>query len=91
VKSPLWSTRPDLLKQYEAIAITTEDVATAMRDVVQSKAYPGGSVVQVTQEGTSIVPLGPPAPPLDLEPVRRILKAERGANLGKAPKEDQKS
>ena len=87
MKSPLWSSRPDLLKQFEAVAITAEDVATAMRDVVQSKAYPGGNVVQVTQEGMSIVPLGPPADPLEIEPVKKILEVERGRNLGKVPGE----
>jgi len=93
VKSPLWSNRPDLMRQYaysEETAITPETVATAMHDVVESKAYPGGSILQVTQEGMSIVPLSPPYTmgTLEIGPVREILKAERGANLGKALKQN---
>jgi hypothetical protein len=61
-----------------------------MHDVVESKAYPGGSILQVTQEGMSIVPLSPPYTmgTLEMGPVREILKAERGANLGKALKQN---
>jgi hypothetical protein len=48
-----------------------------MHDVVESKAYPGGSILQVTQEGMSIVPLSPPYTmgTLEMGPVREILKA----------------
>ena len=62
---------------------TAEEIATAMCDVVQSKVYPGGSVVQITTEGMSIIPLDPPVTmgAQEIVPVREIMKAERGASL----------
>ena len=96
MKSPLWIDRPDLMSQYaysDDKANTADEIATAMCNVVQSKAYPGGSIVQVSPEGTAIVPFNPPMSlgAQEVVPVREILKAGRGASLGKAMKEDKTS
>ena len=91
VMSPLWTDRPDLISQYslhDQKHNTTDEVATAMCNMVQSKVYPGGSIVQFSPEGTSIVPFDPPISlrTQEIAPVREILKAERGGEHEKGNK-----
>lgn len=97
VKSPLWTDHPEKMEQFaynESFAMTTETTAEAMATMVESKEYPGGSVVKVTLAGMETIKFDDPiqASSMDVEnaerfihasnaPVKEKLALERGTQL----------
>ncbi|KAL9122893.1 MAG: hypothetical protein Q9187_000544 [Circinaria calcarea] len=94
VNSPLWTACPSVAAQFsysDEVAIGPEEVASVMMEMIQDKAYPGGTVLKVDKKGKAIVPFEERRRTGDAEslrlarekswgPVRELLKRERGVD-----------
>jgi hypothetical protein len=59
VKTPLWTDRPDKMSQFsiqDDEALSPDDVAKGMLDLVQKGEYGGGTVLEISMAGTRVIP-----------------------------------
>lgn len=98
VKTPLWTDNPDKMAQFSitddpAAAVSVEDVAQTMLELVCDGKYPGGTVFKIDTNAREVVKdQGKILPPPEgkkaedmlkvretvVEPVRELLRRERG-------------
>lgn len=102
VKTPLWTDNPDKMAQFSvtddpAAAVSVQDVAQTMLDVIQDGKYPGGTVFKIDTDAREVVKFSEKIlPPPEgkkaedmlevreriVEPVRELLRGERGVARG---------
>lgn len=94
VSTPMWTAARDVAKQYaysDEMAITAEEVAEAMKNLIEQGRFSGGSLLEASKSrGRNLLEsselsqkLGPEGQPwIDgcYAPVRRILEEERAAS-----------
>lgn len=60
VSTPIWTTgTPGSGERFginDDLAITPETAAEAIHDVVESAEYPGGTILEVSRDGTRVIP-----------------------------------
>ncbi|KAM5346073.1 hypothetical protein ACJ41O_009078 [Fusarium nematophilum] len=60
VTTPIWTTgTPGSGERFgvnTAVAITSDEVAEAIGEAVESEEYPGGTILEVSKEGTRVIP-----------------------------------
>jgi len=98
VVTPLWTDRPDKVSQFgvtDSNALTPDQVAQSMLDLVTEEKYPGGTMLETTVAGQRVLGTWNIEKPSstdrfatteaglerNLEPIRRILREERGAGI----------
>lgn len=101
VRTPLWTDNPDKMAQYaiadNVLAVTVEDVAQSMLDLIQDGIYVGGTIFKIDTGVKEVVRVDgqilPPAEGVSAEdvqrarerivqPVRELLRGERGKGVG---------
>ena len=60
VTTPIWTTgTPGSGERFginDSIAITAEDVAKTVLEVIESAEYPGGAIIEISRDGSRVIP-----------------------------------
>jgi len=93
VRTPLWTENPDKMKAIsdDDVILEPEELAAAMLTLVESEAYPGGTVLEVLKDKTRVVNVdssvaeGPGATMSNMHVVQRdtieVLRKEQAARV----------